>query len=122
MKYKEYKDKVYGVQYIFILDVVDYDKAVNKFKKENKKLYKVFGEKLSTYDRDFSGVTFINGSNILIMVKENKDKAFKIATIGHELLHASLFAFEGKGVEVDLSKNNEHLTYYFDHLLYEVLK
>ena len=123
MRYKYYRDKVYGVNYHFVFDIKDTKKLPLFIKKNNTKMYKWYTSKdTPNEDKAFSGRTIQSGNVILILIKNDKDTAFKTATLVHELLHSMFFVFGERGVEIQDGGNNEHCTYYLDHLVYEALK
>ncbi len=124
MRLKQYKDKVYGVNFGFVFDVTDVKKVPEFLKKKDKKIHKWY---LSSMDeeketKEFAGRTIHNGNNILIILKKEDEHAFLVSVIVHELLHALFFVFGERGIEIQDGGTNEHATYYLDHLVYEALK
>ena len=123
MKLKKYKDNVYGVNYAFVFGIKDIKKLSPFLKENDKKIYKWYiSVDTPKEEKDFAGRTIHNGNNILILLKEEKDYAFLVCTLVHELLHSMFFVFGERGVEIQSGGNNEHCTYYLDHLVYEALK
>lgn len=122
MRFKKYKDKVYGINYCFVFDIVDIKKVPDFLKKKDTKIYKWYKSINVEHESEFSGKTIQNGNNMCILLMKEKDTAFLTATIVHELLHCMFFAFGERSVEIQQGGKNEHCTYYLDHLVYEALK
>ncbi len=122
MRFKKYKDKVYGINYCFVFDVVDVTKVQAFLDKKDKKIAKWYKSLDKEAWSDFAGRTINSGNNICILLKKEKDYEFMVSVLVHELLHALFFAFGERGIEIQQGGNNEHATYYLDHLVYEALK
>lgn len=122
MKLKKYKDKTYGVNYAFVYDIVDIKKLAPFLKRKDKKIYKWYvAVDTPKEEKDFAGRTIHNSNNILILFKKETDYPFFVSVVVHELLHAMFFVFGERGIEIQSGGNNEHCTYYLDHLVMEVL-
>lgn len=123
MRFKKFKEPVYGSNYCFIFDVVDIKKVPEFLKKNDKKIYKWYiAQDNLKEDKDFAGRTIGEGSNYLILLKKEKDYNYTVSVLVHELLHCMFFVFGERGVEIQDGGNNEHCTYYLDYLVYEALK
>jgi len=122
MRFKKYNDKVYGINYCFVFDVVDVKKIQEFLDKKDKKIARWYKSIDVDNTIPFAGKTIKNTNNILVLIKKDKDASFVIATLVHELLHALFFVFGERGIEIQQGGGNEHATYYLDHLVYEALR
>lgn len=122
MKFKKYKDVVYGINYCFIFDVTDIKKLPEFIKKNDRKIYKWYIAIDKDDRKDFAGRTIHSSNNVMIVLKKEKDYNYLISVLVHELLHSMFFVFGERGVELQDGGSNEHATYYLDHLVYEALK